>query len=321
MAPGYIRSPARREELIRLPQRVQGPDPEEELERFEKENHELLTQVKFLEDEVALLRRRLSNAPRQVKVLEEQILQTRSDLMRAANQNEKLVSALKTEREKIESLREEVEKLTQPPATFGVYLKDNDDGSVDVFTAGRKMRVNIDPEIERDRFRKGVEVILNEALNVVDVLDHDVTGEVVTIKELLGQDRAVVVGRGDEEAVALLATELRGGVRAGDPVLFDPRSSYALERLPKEQVEEAILEEIPDITYEDIGGLAKQIEEIRDAVELPFLYAELFEEHRLKPPKGVLLYGPPGCGKTLIAKAVANSLAKQVAEKSGRSTA
>ena len=300
-----------------MAQRFQGPDPEEELERFEKENHELLTQVKFLEDEVALLRRRLSNAPRQVKVLEEQILQTRSDLMRAANQNEKLVSALKTEREKIESLREEVEKLTQPPATFGVYLKDNEDASVDVFTAGRKMRVNIDPEIERDRLRKGVEVILNEALNVVDVLDHDVTGEVVTIKELLGQDRAVVVGRGDEEAVALLATELLGGVRAGDPVLFDPRSSYALERLPREQVEEAILEEIPDITYEDIGGLAKQIEEIRDAVELPFLYAELFEEHRLKPPKGVLLYGPPGCGKTLIAKAVANSLAKQVAEKSG----
>jgi len=155
----------------------------------------------------------------------------------------------------------------------------------------------------------------------VEVLDHDVTGEVVTIKELLGDERAVVVGRGDEEAVALLAPELRGGVRAGDPVLFDPRSSYALEKLPKEQVEEAILEEIPDVTYEDIGGLGKQIEEIRDAVELPFLYAELFEEHRLKPPKGVLLYGPPGCGKTLIAKAVANSLAKHVAEKTGQATA
>ncbi len=304
-----------------MPQRMLGPDPEEELERFEKENHELQTQVKFLEDEVALLRRRLSNAPRQVKVLEEQILQTRSDLMRAAGQNEKLVSALKAEREKIEALREEVEKLTQPPATFGVYLRDNEEGSVDVFTAGRKMRVNIDPEIDRARLRKGVEVILNEALNVVEVLDHDVTGEVVTIKELLGDERAVVVGRGDEEAVALLAPELRGGVRAGDPVLFDPRSSYALEKLPKEQVEEAILEEIPDVTYEDIGGLGKQIEEIRDAVELPFLYAELFEEHRLKPPKGVLLYGPPGCGKTLIAKAVANSLAKHVAEKTGQATA
>src|SRR5438874_12391760 len=304
-----------------MPQRSQGPDPEEQLETYEKEIHELQTQVKFLEDEVALLRRRLSNAPRQVKVLEEQILQTRSDLMRAAGQNEKLVSALKAEREKIESLREEVEKLTQPPATFGVYLRENEEGSVDVFTAGRKMRVNVDPEIERARLRQGVEVILNEALNVVDVLDHDVTGEVVTIKELLGQDRAVVVGRGDEEAVALLATDLRGQVRAGDPLLFDPRSSYALEKLPKEQVEEAILEEIPEITYEDIGGLGKQIEEIRDAVALPFLYSELFLEHQLKPPKGALLYGPPGCGKTLIAKAVANSLAKQVAEKTGMSTA
>ncbi len=304
-----------------MPQRSQGPDPEEQLETYEKEIHELQTQVKFLEDEVALLRRRLSNAPRQVKVLEEQILQTRSDLMRAAGQNEKLVSALKAEREKIEGLREEVEKLTQPPATFGVYLRENEEGSVDVFTAGRKMRVNVDPEIERARLRQGVEVILNEALNVVEVLDHDVTGEVVTIKELLGPDRAVVVGRGDEEAVALLALGLRGQVRAGDPLLFDPRSSYALEKLPKEQVEEAILEEIPEITYEDIGGLGKQIEEIRDAVELPFLYSELFLEHQLKPPKGVLLYGPPGCGKTLIAKAVANSLAKQVEEKTGQTGA
>jgi proteasome-associated ATPase len=301
-----------------MPQRPADPDPQEQLERYEKEIHQLQTQIKFLEDETALLRRRMSNSPRQVKVLEEQILQARSDLMRAGAQNEKLVTALKSEREKIEALKEEVEKLTQPPATFGVYLRHNDDETIDVFTAGRKMRVNVDPEIAPDRFRQGVEVILNEALNVVEVLDHDVIGEVVTIKELLGQDRAVVVGRGDEEVVALLAKSLQGAVRAGDPVLFDPRASYAIEKLPKEQVEEAILEEVPDITYEDIGGLGAQIEEIRDAVELPFLYAELFEEHKLKPPKGVLLYGPPGCGKTLIAKAVANSLAQQVAEKTGR---
>ena len=292
-------------------------DLREELERYEKEAHELQTQIKFLEDETALLRRRLSNSPRQVRVLEEQLLQARGDLARAVSQNEKLAGVLRTERERLEALKEEVDKLTRPPATFGVYLKENEDQSVDVFTAGRKMRVNVDPGIERARLRKGVEVILNEALNVVEVLEEDITGEVVAVKELLGEDRAVVVGRGDEEMVALLSLSVRGQIRAGDPVLFDPRSGYALEKLPKEEIEEVILEEIPDVSYDDIGGLGRQIEDIRDAVELPFLYAELFEEHQLKPPKGVLLYGPPGCGKTLIAKAVANSLAQQVAEKTG----
>jgi proteasome-associated ATPase len=302
-----------------MPQKT--PDPEEQLERYEKEIHQLQTQIKFLEDETALLRRRLTNSPRQVKVLEEQLLQMRGELARAVSQNDKLVEVLRSEREKIATLKEEVEKLARPPATFGVYLAESDEGSVDVFTGGRKMRVNVDPEIDRTRFRKGVEVILNEALNVVDILDQEVIGEVTSVKQLLGDDRAVLIGRGDEEAVAMLAQSVRGTLRVGDPVLYDPRSGYALEALPKEEVEEVILEEIPDVSYEDIGGLAGQIEDIRDAVELPFLYAELFAEHKLPPPKGVLLYGPPGCGKTLIAKAVANSLAQQVAEKTGRKDA
>jgi proteasome-associated ATPase len=297
-------------------------DPQEVRERHEKEVHQLQTQIKFLEDETALLRRRLTNSPRQVKMLEEQLLQSRGELSRALTQNEKLVEVLRSEREKIASLKDEVEKLARPPATFGVFLAANeDDGSVDVFTGGRKMRVNVDPELDRERFRKGVEVILNEALNVVDVLDHDVVGEVATVKHLIDEDRVVLIGRGDEEMVAMLSHEVRGHLRAGDPVLYDARSGYALEALPKEEVEEVILEEIPDVSYDDIGGLSGQIEDIRDAVELPFLYAELFEEHQLPPPKGVLLYGPPGCGKTLIAKAVANSLAKQVAEKTGRQDA
>jgi proteasome-associated ATPase len=297
-------------------------DPREQQEQFEKQVHELQTQVRFLEDEVSLLRRRLTNAPRQVKLLEDKLLEARSDLSRALSQNEKLAGTLQAEKERIEGLREEVEKLSQPPASFGVYLGANDDGSVDVFTAGRKMRVNVSPDVETDRLRKGAEVILNEALNVVEVLLPDRAGEVVKVKDRLGEDRVIVVGRGDEELVATLGTALLDEqIRAGDPLLIDPRSNVVLEKLPKEEVEELVLEEIPDVSYEDIGGLEGQIEAIRDAVELPFLYAELFQEHQLEAPKGVLLYGPPGCGKTLIAKAVAKSLADKVRERTGRKDA
>jgi proteasome-associated ATPase len=294
-------------------------DSSEEQELYEKQVHELQTQVKFLEDEVALLRRRLTNAPRQVKILEEKLLETKSDLSRALTQNEKVTSALKSERDKIEALREEVEKLSQPPATFGVYLATNEDGSVDIFTAGRKMRVNVTPELDLAGLTRGAEVILNEALNVVEILHPDVAGEVMKVKDKLGEDRVIVIGHGDEELVATLGHALREEpIRAGDPLLIDRRSNVALERLPKEEVEELVLEEIPDVSYEDIGGLESQIEAIRDAVELPFLYSELFREHQLEPPKGVLLYGPPGCGKTLIAKAVAKSLADKVRERTGR---
>jgi proteasome-associated ATPase len=184
------------------------------------------------------------------------------------------------------------------------------------------MRVSVSPEVDRADLRRGVEVILNEALNVVAVLEPDRAGEVMKVKDRLGEDRVVVVGRGDEEMVAVLSGALREEqIRAGDPLLIDPRSNVALEKLPKEEVEELVLEEIPDVSYEDIGGLEGQIEAIRDAVELPFLYAELFHEHQLEPPKGVLLYGPPGCGKTLIAKAVAKSLADKVRERTGRQDA
>jgi proteasome-associated ATPase len=294
----------------------------EAVERYEKQVHDLQSQVKFLEEEVGLLRRRLTNAPRQVTILEEKLIEMRDQLTKAMGQNQKLADALRSERDKIEALVEEVDKLSQPPATFGVYLGRNDDGSVDVFTGGRKMRVVPAPDLDEQKFRPGVQVILNDALNVVEVLEPDRAGEVLKVKDRLGEDRVMLVGRGDEEYVASLAGALVGtGIRAGDNLLYDPRSGVALELLPKEEVEELVLEEIPDVSYEDIGGLEGQIEAIRDAVELPFLYAELFAEHELEAPKGVLLYGPPGCGKTLIAKAVAKSLAEKVAERTGRDDA
>jgi proteasome-associated ATPase len=294
----------------------------DQIERHDRQVQELESQLKYLEEEVGLLRRRLSTAPRQVTLLEEKLVEAREQLARASGQNQKLADALRTERERIEALAEEVEKLSQPPASFGVFLTANEDGSIDVFTAGRKMRVMPAPDIDARAFRPGVQVVLNESLNVVEVLDPDRAGEVVKVKDRLGDDRVIVVGRGDEEYVAHLAGGvLDAPIRAGDNLLFDPRSNVAVELLPKEEVEELVLEEIPDVSYEDIGGLEGQIDAIRDAVELPFLYAELFSEHELEAPKGVLLYGPPGCGKTLIAKAVAASLADKVAERTGRSDA
>src|SRR4051812_44683892 len=274
---------------------------------------------KALEEEVISLRRRLQDAPKRVRTLEERLLETKGQLAQAVSQNEKLTYTLREAREHIAALREEVDKLTRPPSAYGTFLGRNEDGTVDVFSGGRKMRVALHPELEDDDLTRGAEVVLNESLNVVLARSGELTGEVVTLKEVLDdRTRALIVGRADEERVAELADSLLDvRLRAGDTILMDTRSGLLLERLPRPEVEELVLEEVPDISYDDVGGLDSQIEQIADAVELPFLHQELFAEYRLPAPKGILLYGPPGCGKTLIAKAVANSLAKKVAEVSG----
>jgi proteasome-associated ATPase len=224
---------------------------------------------------------------------------------------------LREARDQIVALKEEVDRLAQPPSGFGIFLNACEDNTADVFTGGRKMRVNVSPNIELDELKPGQEVVLNEALNIVIAQDFETIGEIVMLKELLADgERALVISHADEERVVRLAAPLMDQVlRSGDSLLLEPRSGYVYERIPKAEVEELILEEVPDIAYTDIGGLMSQIEQIRDAIELPYLHADLYKEHQLRPPKGVLLYGPPGCGKTLIAKAVANSLAKQVARK------
>ena len=272
-----------------------------------------------LEEELGQLRRKLAEAPRRQRVLEERLLETKGQLAQAVSHNEKLSYTLREAREHISSLRDEVEKLSQPPAAYGVVVGKNDDGTVDVLTSGRKMRVSLHPEVDHDTLPRGAEVVLNESFNVVQARQPEIVGEVVNIKEILDDGvRALVVGRADEERVCELADALRGvHLRSGDTMRLDPRSNLLLEKLPRPEVEDLLLEEVPDISYADIGGLDVQIEQIADAVELPFLHSELFAEHRLPAPKGILLYGPPGCGKTLIAKAVANSLAKKVAEKTG----
>ena len=298
------------------------PTDSEEQGTFRTGGHdpaELAEQVRILEEEVVTLRRRLQDAPKRVRTLEEKLLETKGQLAQAVSQNEKLTYTLREAREHIAALREEVDKLTQPPSAYGTYLTTNDDGTVDVFSGGRKMRVALHPEIEAHELRRGQEVVLNESLNVVLARSQEVAGEVVTLKELLdGGARALVIGRADEERVVELSEALEGQVlRSGDTVLMDARTGMLLERLPRPEVEELILEEVPDISYEDVGGLDEQIEAITDAVELPFVHRDLFVEHKLPAPKGILLYGPPGCGKTLIAKAVANSLAQKVSEVTG----
>jgi proteasome-associated ATPase len=299
---------------------VPTAEPEEERQlALRDELDRLRDRTRQAEEEVAVLRRRLSEGPGRVQSLEERLLETKGQLAQAVSQNEKLTYTLQQAKEHIAALREEVDKLTQPPSAYGTFLHANDDTTVDVFSGGRKMRVAVHPEIDPVELRRGQEVVLNESLNVILAREGEDSGEVVTLKEVLDDGRrAIVYARADEERVVELSHDLLGvHLRSGDSVLMETRSQLLVEKLPRPEVEELVLEEVPDVTYADVGGLDSQIEAITDAVELPYLHRALFSEYKLPAPKGILLYGPPGCGKTLIAKAVANSLAKKVAQVTG----
>ena len=276
-----------------------------------KESQAVLEEVKELR------KHRLENAQK-INQLRKQNREILSSLDQEKARNGKLTDTLESVRDQVLNLRHEIENLSKPPSAYGTIVKINDDGTIDVTSSGRKMRVNALPS-KIETLKIGDEVILNESMVVVDSRDPESSGEIVRIKEVLdGGDRAVVVGRTDEERVVEMAKGLHDlGLRSGDSVRVDERSGILLERLPRPEVEDLVLEQIPNETYEDVGGLDREIEMIVDAVELPFMHKELFSLYELPAPKGFLLYGPPGCGKTLIAKAVANSLALKVAEVTG----
>lgn len=279
----------------------------------------LQKQIKTLEEEVRDVHLRTEYTPREFESLRYKLRQTMEQLEQANQQNEKLVAALQHAKSQIQALKEEVERLTAPPCTFGTFIGPNEDGTLDIYASGRKMKVNAHPKVATTKLRRGQEMVLNDAMNVIEVRNYEVQGEVVKLKEMLDSKRAVVTMRADEERVCELGEPLFGvKLRAGDLLLYEPRSGFLLEQLPKLEMGELILEEVPEVSYSDIGGLDEQIEMLRDAIELPYIYSDYFKEHKLLPPKGVLLYGPPGCGKTLLAKAIANSLAMKLSAKTGQ---
>ncbi|MDH5668158.1 MAG: proteasome ATPase [Nitrospira sp.] len=292
-----------RDSVKKITKRLSESDTDmiQKKEEQAREAEKLRVQIQSLEEEIRLL------------------YHSRHQLDLATKQNEKLAGALHDAKEQIEALRAEVDKLTAPPSTYAIFSGLNEDGTGNVFVSGRKMKVSFHPGVKNSRLQKGQEVVLNEALNVIEAKGFDSQGEVVRLKDVLEGSRALVTLHFDEEKVAELGGQLLDErLSVGDHLLYDPRSGYVIEKLPKSESEELVLEEVPDVDYAHIGGLQRELDQVRDAVELPFLYPDLFAEYKLSAPKGVLLYGPPGCGKTLIAKAVANSIAKKLGDRSGK---
>jgi proteasome-associated ATPase len=306
-----------------------GPDDSDSVEReremtrsLQEEIEDLREAMRFFGGDSVEFRRRLDRVLAEYEALRRRYQLTRDQLSDAERQNEKLVGTLQEAKQQIELLKEEVDKLCAPPNTYGVFVRANKDGTAEINIDGKPMRVNVHPNLDPFQLEEGQLCVLNEAFNIVEPAGFTNRGEIGTIVELLDDNRAIVLGHTDDERVVTISTPLgRESLKAGDAILFDTRTQYAFEKMPKSAVEEVALEEIPDVTYERIGGLDEQVEILRDAIELPYMYPEVFAEHKLTPPKGILLYGPPGCGKTLIAKAVANSLAKSIEKRTGRETA
>jgi proteasome-associated ATPase len=292
--------------------------PTERIAQYEEKMRELQIYLESLESQVSELKRKLSAAPSEVSEAEIRLYEATRDLLKVNRRNRKLTETLREAQEQLQTAKEHIDKLSAPPNNFGIFLKSNDDGTIDIDISGKKWRVNVAPNINIQHLKKGQELVVNANLNVVSFEEFESQGEIVKVKEVLDGNRVIITHRADEERVVELADSIKAeSLKFGDNVLMNPQSGLLLQKMPKVEVEDLMLEEVPDVKYSDIGGLDEQIQQIRDAIELPYLHPEEFKEFGLTPPKGILLYGPPGCGKTLIAKAVANSLAEKTREITG----
>jgi proteasome-associated ATPase len=299
-----------------------GRDPDDRDERPTREEHDdlevLRDALRFLGPEAADVARRVDRLITDHELLKQRFERSRQQGYEAERQNEKLVNTLQDAKQQIDLLKEEVDKLCAPPNTYAVFERANKDGTAEINVDGKMMRVNVHPTIQASELMEGQLVVLNEAFNVIDVCGFDPRGEVARISDILEDGRVIVLGHTDDERVITLAQPMRRAkLKVGDNLLLNPKTGYAVEKMPKSTVDEVVLEEVPDVTYEDIGGLGDQIEVLRDSIELPYLHAADFKRYQLQAPKGILLYGPPGCGKTMIGKAVANSLAQRLSELRG----
>ncbi len=322
---GFVRDVIRRISASGPPEEGSDPDgprPESGAARsYQDSVEDVRDAIRLFGADSAECRRRLDRLIAEFEALRRRYHLTREQCADSERQNERLVGVLQEAKQQIELLKEEVDKLCAPPNNYGIFQRANKDGTAEIMIDGRPMRVNVHPDLDAFQFEEGQHVVLNEAFNVVEPSGYVSRGEVGSVVDFLGDNRAIVLGHTDDERVVTLAEPLRQEkIKVGDHILYDPRTHYAFEKLPKSSVEEVVLEEIPDVTYDKIGGLGEQIETLRDSVELPYLYPDVFAEYKLRPPKGILLYGPPGCGKTLIAKAVANSLARSVEKRTGKTT-